>query len=66
MGQHLVSGEPAELPADLAGQALAFAEQAIGENMRGPGTPFAAPVDVALGASTGDRLVAYLGRSPPQ
>jgi len=58
------TGQTADIPANLATTALTFAEQAIDENMRGPGAPFAKAAPAPADATTGERLVAFLGRDP--
>jgi uncharacterized protein (TIGR03086 family) len=58
------TGQPAELDAALAEQALGFARQTISDEM-GTRAPRIGPeVPVAPGASATDRLVAFLGRVP--
>jgi uncharacterized protein (TIGR03086 family) len=60
----IATHQPTEIPSDLAAPALAFCESAIADNMRGPGAPFGAVVTAPDGATPGERLVAFLGRSP--
>ncbi len=60
----IATGQPAEIPSELAAAALAFCESAIDDTMRGPGAPFGAVVTPPADASVGERLVAFLGRSP--
>ncbi len=59
-----VTGQDPALDPALAGAALEFSKVAIRDDLRGPGKPFAAMVDVSAGASPTDRLVAFLGRQP--
>ncbi len=60
----IATGQPADLPADAAAAALAFSEQAMNDQMRGPGGPFDAAVSAPADATPGERLVAFLGRDP--
>jgi uncharacterized protein (TIGR03086 family) len=60
----VATGQPAELPPELASQSMGFAEQAISDGMRGPGAPFGARVDAPADASPGEMLLAFLGRNP--
>jgi uncharacterized protein (TIGR03086 family) len=58
------TGQPADLPADLAEQELAFSIAQLGDRPRVDG-PFRAARPVPEGASAVDRLAGYLGRSVP-
>jgi uncharacterized protein (TIGR03086 family) len=55
------TGQPADLPADLAEQELAFTRGALG-SLPPDRRPFAAPVAVADEAPALDQLAAVLGR----
>ena len=55
------TGQPADLPEDLAEQALALWRSRLGGAPR-EGLPFAAEQAAPDGASAGDRLAAFLGR----
>jgi uncharacterized protein (TIGR03086 family) len=54
------TGQPTEMPADLAEAELAFTSQAMKDRRTG----FGEPVPVAEDASPTDRLVGWLGRTP--
>jgi uncharacterized protein (TIGR03086 family) len=56
------TAQDATLEPDLADQVLAFARQAITDNMRAP--HIGAEIAVGAAASPTERLVAYLGRTP--
>ena len=56
------TGQDATLDADLAEQLLAFARQAITDDMRAP--RIGPEVAVAADARATDRLVAFMGRTP--
>lgn len=55
-------GRPRPIPDALAGELLDLAPMLVGEADRG--TRFAPAVEVAATAAPGDRLVAFLGRTP--
>jgi uncharacterized protein (TIGR03086 family) len=57
-------GLDATIEPALATAALEASELIMSDGLRGPGRPFAAPVQVGPGASPTDRLVAFLGRRP--
>jgi uncharacterized protein (TIGR03086 family) len=56
------TGQDATLDADLAEQMLAFARQAINDDMRAP--RIGPEVAIAADAPATDRLVAFMGRTP--
>jgi uncharacterized protein (TIGR03086 family) len=56
------TGQPADLDEQIAGHALAFAEQAVTPDTRAP--RIGPALTVAAGAPVTDRLVAFLGRQP--
>jgi uncharacterized protein (TIGR03086 family) len=58
------TGQPAEFPADIAEQELAFSQSAL-EQLPPDRRPFAPPQPVAPEAPAIERLVACLGRSVP-
>ena len=60
----VATGQPADLPPDLAELALAFCNGAVSDDMRGPSAPFAAVVTPPDDATAGEQLVAFLGRNP--
>jgi uncharacterized protein (TIGR03086 family) len=57
------TGQPADLPEDLAEGALSMWRTRLADRPR-EGMPFAAPQPVADDAPAIDRLAAYLGRQP--
>ena len=57
------TGQPANLPEDLAEQALTMWRQRLGDRPREQ-TPFSAERSVPDGAPASDRLAAFLGRQP--
>lgn len=57
------TGQEPDLDADLCAGLLAFAEEIVPPAPR-DGDNFAAVVDTESGASTPDKLIAYLGRRP--
>jgi uncharacterized protein (TIGR03086 family) len=57
------TGQPANFPADLAEEELAFAQGASAPNVPRTGHPFGPIQPTSDDASAIDRLAAYLGRS---
>ena len=53
-----------ELDRAVAEHALAWSQQMLQSQFRGPGKPFAAEVPVPVGAAAYDRLVGWFGRDP--
>lgn len=57
------TGQPAQLPDDLAEEELAFARGAAAPDVPRTGRPFGPPLPIPDDAPAIDRLAAYLGRS---
>lgn len=57
------TGQDAGLPSHLAEPALEFSRRLVGDELRSAGA-FGPEVPVAADAPAGDRLVAFLGRTP--
>jgi uncharacterized protein (TIGR03086 family) len=58
------TGQNPNYDPELYASALAFAEMGLSDDMRGPGGPFGARVDVAADAPVHERHAAFLGRQP--
>jgi uncharacterized protein (TIGR03086 family) len=58
------TGQNPDYDPELYAAALAFAEMGLSDDLRGPGGPFQARVDVADDAPIHDRHAAFLGRQP--
>jgi uncharacterized protein (TIGR03086 family) len=58
------SHQSTELDAELCAAALAFAQAGLPEEVRGPGLPFQAIVEVDADAPVADQLAGFMGRAP--
>jgi uncharacterized protein (TIGR03086 family) len=58
------TGQHPDYDPELYAAALAFAEMGLSDDLRGPGGPFGARVDVSANAPAHERLAAFLGRQP--
>jgi uncharacterized protein (TIGR03086 family) len=65
-GWDLATGIRAEIPFtdEEFGVALAFGQEMITDEYRGPGMPFGLRIEVPADAPVGDRFIAFMGRRP--